>query len=500
MAKGTLIGRAGLLAFVVGTAWVVCEARWLGGWLGHVPLAADLEAMAGKGAAPSQLLAAVLGRNTVVWRVLAAVLVTLVGVRAGLSVARTWDAPAAAWLLPAMLVVHPFALLASRDVPAVVILLWCVVSLFVLELLMHREPRLSLGVLSLSALVFLACNMDDAASWPATVGELCAPVGDTEAGVPWRRRASFAVPVVVLLGIGHRRRRSGDEAPMLGGMLVLLVGLGAGQLVQALGLAWVLAFAAARAWPHRVDRLVVVAAGLLMALSGHNSARLSDARAHPQREAVRALLERVEELPSVPGVDLIDVVIGRRPLGDALPLAFPDRDVRAGMDLFDPGQGRQLRVSRFGHTRDGWRLVPVMRATRVTSSRMTLEGPPANATLPSQRGEDEPTFSWSVPVEDDPGPGNFTFVWAGHPADAPERTVRKVTLSPTQLKRTEQGVRVRYAWRPSVRAQDGGHRELLWEREELTRRGTTLTWTIVARRKGSLHGLLMAAPRRLTPK
>ena len=100
-------------------------------------------------------------------------------------------------------------------------------------------------------------------------------------------------------------------------------------------LAWVLAFAAARAWPHRVDRLVVVAAGLLMALSGHNTARLSDAQARPQREEVRALLERVEELPSVPGVDLIDVVIGRRPLGDALPLAFPDRDVRAGMDL-DP--------------------------------------------------------------------------------------------------------------------------------------------------------------------
>ena len=132
--------------------------------------------------------------------------------------------------------------------------------------------------------------------------------------------------------------------------------------------------------------------------------------------------------------------------------------------------------------------------------RSTLLTPRWRAILPARRAEEEPTFSWTVPVDEDPGQGNFIFVWAGHPADAPGRTVRSLPLSPTQLSRAPRGDRVEYAWRPSVRAQDGGHRELLWEREELTRRGTTLTWTVVARPRGRLHGLLMAAPRDLTPR
>ncbi|MEE2713697.1 MAG: hypothetical protein VX913_13060 [Planctomycetota bacterium] len=500
MAKGTFSERAGLLAFVVATAWVVCEARWFGGWLSHVPLASDLQAMAGEGPAPTALLAASLGRDPIVWRVLSAVLVALVGVRAGVCVARAWDAPAATWLLPVMLVSHPFALLASRDVPTLAILVWCLVGLLTLEVLIRRKPWLGLAMLGAATILSLVGDMENASSWPNAVGELCAPVGDPEAGVPWRRRASLAAPVLILLGIGHRRRRPGDEAPMLGGMLVLILGLGTGHVVQALGLAWILAFAAARAWPHSIDRLVVVAAALLMALSGHNTARLTDAQLGSQRQGVRTLLKRVGELPSNSEVDLVDLVIGRTILGDALSLAFPERDVRSEIDLIDPGEGRQLRVTRFGRARDEWRLEPVIRATRVSSERLSLEGPPSGAILPARRAEEEPTFSWTVPVDEDPGQGNFTFVWAGHPADAPGRTVRSLPLSPTQLSRAPRGDRVEYAWRPSVRAQDGGHRELLWEREELTRRGTTLTWTVVARPRGRLHGLLMAAPRDLTPR
>ena len=284
---------------------------------------------------------------------------------------------------------------------------------------------------------------------------------------------------------------------MLGGFLLIAAGLGTGAVVQALGLAWVLGFAAARAWPHPFDRIVIVAAILLMAFSGHNTARLSDARQAPDRTAVEVLLRRLAALPAAKDVELTDVVIGRAVLGDALGLAFPGRDVRSRVDLVDPGEGRQLRVSLYGESRDGWVLETLMRATRVAASRIALVSPDDGDNLPALTPADEPTFAWSVATDDDPGADGFSFLFAGHPANTAGRVVRRLDLSARQLRRTVRDGRVHYAWRPSVR---GSHKELLWERGDLTRPGTTLTWTVGARARERLHGFLMPAPRRLSAR
>jgi len=327
------------------------------------------------------------------------------------------------------------------------------------------------------------------------IGALCAPVGDPEAGTPWQRQASYTVPMIFLLALGHRRRKEGDERPMLAGFLILMAGLGGVPLLRVLGLGWVLAFAAARAWDHRTDRIVVIFAVALMTLSGHNSARLQDRLEAPRRSAVETLLTRLRALPAPKGVSLTDVVIGRPVLGDALPLAFPERDVRAAIDLVDPGEGRQLRVSLYGESREGWTLQPLIRATRVSPARISLLEPEDNARLDTDRPQDEPTFVWKVAPEDDPRDGGFSFLYAGQPADTAGRVVRRVDLSSEQLQRSvQQDGQIRYGWRPSIR---GDHRELLWERGDLTRSGTSLTWTVVARPRGRLHGFLMPAPRRV---
>lgn len=500
-AKRSATGMA-CLGSVAAIAWLTFVAKHLG-WL-EAP------------AFPHEL-SPPFGLSTHTARLASAVLVGAAAGVFGAALARAFTAPAAAWLTPLLAAAHPLTHELTHDASAVNWLAAWTIGAIALVFALPRFPRATIGALLLAAVVATVWNAGDMWTWTSSVVALGAP-GGLDVGVPWKRRAAFAAPLIILLFMGHRRRHAGDERPMITAFIILLAGVAtasssrwlevrpdlaptgiphAGSIsLQVLGLAGILAMAAGRAWAHPSDRIVVVASLALMGFSGFNTANISDARLTAARDQISTLLSRLDELPSLDGVEYADVVIGRTVVGSDLDRYFVDRDVRSVTDLIDPGLGRQLRVSRFGLSREGWLLDPMFRATRVDEKRLSLHDPPAGAAIPASEPAHEPTFSWSVPEDQDPGPAGFMFAFAGHPIDAATRTVRRVVLEPAQLARELRNGRAFYAWRPSVRG--GSHKELLWEREDLTRRGTHLTWTIVARPKGRLHGTLMAAPRKLS--
>ena len=498
----TIWGSA-FVAWTAGVAWLVFTAR-SGGWLDSPMLAHEVDRP--------------FGADLATCRVAVAILLPLAAALLGVALARAWKIADAAWLLPLLVAAHPIASALTHDASATSVWIWCAAAAAMVPLL-ARWRALATYALMGGTLVTALFHLDGFADWGPVGSAVCAPIGDPAAGVAWRRRLAFAAPIMILLFLGHRRRRAGDEWPLISAFMILTCGIvtAGGDLeltvssgsepiivpsplstsLRALGLAAVLAIAGGRAWAHRSDRVVVLACVLLMGFSGFNTARQADQQLDTVRDQVTTLIRRLNELPRLDGVEYVDGVIGYSVLdSEELSHWMPSgRRTRMLRHLVDPGLGAQLRVSRFGMSRDGWALEPVMRATRVDPLRLALHSPDHDHHQAARKPADEPTFGWSMPEAEDPGAAGFMFVSAGLPIDAASPTIRRVGLEPGQLAREVRNGRVHYAWRPSIRG--GSHKELLREREDLTRRGTTLTWTIVARPKGRLHGFLMAAPRAL---
>ena len=494
----------GWFVLFVGTAALLLVSAYANGWLAVTPLEGEWRVMAGDDGFGSAVMAAVVPAHPAWWRAVGLLAIAATVASVATVVAHQMRSSTAAWLLPLLVVAHPYTLACAWRVDAAPAALGAAGGGVILLLFFRPTLGQALPVaLCLAGLLALVGNIDDPSQWASTTSETCAPLaGDAGAGTPWKRRAAFAVPVVMLLAFGWRRRRPSDDILLIvgGGALVFGVAAAAvtlpdptldaapGALPRVVALAWCLAICGARAFPNPTDRIVVLAAVGLMIFTGHNTARLAARELEQPRAEADRLITFIGDMAEIRGAIVVDRILGADVLGEDLRYVFPDRDVRPTDDLVDPGPDRQLRLAAWGNPPK-----LVLRAHRRASPAIQLEWPPDGDTRSARRPEDEPTFRWSVPIDEDPGPDAYTFVWVGTPAHEP-RTFGGVDLDASVLLRELKGDRLHYSWRPSVRSRLNGHPGKLWEHEELTRRGKSMTWSILI----TSRTRRMVPPRRLS--
>ena len=321
----------------------------------------------------------------------------------------------------------------------------------------------------------------------------------------------LAVRVVplILLGISACNRCKEPITPLLlaGGLLFSsLIVAASADAARAGGLPLGFAIAAcvglllARTSRKRVS-LVSIAAVALLVLFGVRTSKQDAMNLEPVRHEVHRLLEAHDRLPprEDPGIECI---LGLRPTTAAsLPLDLSD--VELTTDLTDPGPGRVLRVLSWmppspllAKDRHAYVLKPHFYALRPRSDELRLEAPHNASVLPCRGPQDEPVFTFSVPLARDPGAAAFSIAFSRDPEHpSVQRPLLLRQLDASVLKRTVIGDRVHYAWRPSVRSSVTTEPELLWEYGDLAPKNTTFHWTVVARLS---NGVVIMAPPAMT--
>ena len=508
-----------------GDMTMICalSAIWLllwpdaGAWLrGGPPLEAEL---AGPGAALGDLRAfSPLMRS-------AAALILAILITAGAALAtRLFASRFGGFLFAVLMLTHPVTLAARLD-PAIGLHESLLLSLALAALHLatgRRALRLIAWIVALAAggtLVILANRPSLGIDTDALL-MIVAPSGRVlpEGFEPLKRSFFYATPLAILLICSLRSRdKTSLSTPLLGlGALGLILtqtpSVAPGPLTTHLAtllapvftLSLLASGAARSAMRDLPGRALLGAALLVLILSGLGTARRVEERQTQARTRVSRFVEAVRTLPRQDD-RAVELILGLTEsqdpaLGPHAGLLFPKLDVRVAKSLPSPGPGHALRVLEWRPVTplttgdpSSYSLEAHVMAQQATPDELHLRAPAADTSVPCQKADDEPVFSWTVSASRDPGPSAFTFVAVRVARDGNDGgPVLTRLLDETVLERTVEGDRVVWSWRPSVRSEKHAERELLWEYEDVAPRGSTFTWTIVVHR--NVGPVLFAAP------
>ena len=490
-------------------------------------------------------------------RGLLCLLLALAAATAADLVRRTFDSRTAGFVLAAVILTHPQTLASRLDpgawnvVPGVVLMLWAgsrlvtsgrllapfILSLCSAALLFPRSTLLPLALLAPVALLrfrtlrivpwlcaLLAGALLYLDSWTlrldVLLGALLPAIQHPAAGtsnLPPGPASLVPLILLVLLTLRPRPSRLGlrllPAATLLPAASGILVRTGPmaeaapgdlfpSALAVALGIA-----APASLLPRTLSGRVIGGAAIgLFALTSLAADHRREITHSPLREEIAELRSALLSLPDE-GPEVLDAIFVSPPassgaVGSHLPLLFPGRRLLHVETLPDPGPGRVLRLLAWtpltgppSERPASRRLEPRLTALRPAHAGPELLAPADGALLVCREAGDEPTFSWTVPLDMDPGPEGFTFVAlrrAREPAGGTTLLLRELDASVLRRVPTDGGVR--YAWRPSIRSEHHAERELLWEYEDIAPRDSVFGWTVTMPARDGRF--LMAPPRR----
>lgn len=314
------------------------------------------------------------------------------------------------------------------------------------------------------------------------------------------RSCGLSVLALVLTGLASKARISRQGRGLLGATAILLSGgllssdPTAGPLV--LGAAFLVGFLTDRAFRSFVAaRFLCAGSVLLLCVTFHSESVQRALRAGNEDAVARIVTEEAHRANSL-GLPGIEVWLeGPFSLAKTFRQSFERQEGEASRNfepqLADPGAGRWLRIFELGSSQGSSpflgeppRVRERVRVRLAANSDLSLVSPEDGARARVRSAGDEPEFVWSLPSSESVDEDGFEVILLASRAKEGRPVLHVRRLDASIVRKTTDGGRTNYRWRPGWRSTKDEHPELRWELEELGSPGSTLTWTVLKTRGG----------------